>query len=264
MPLSEASSVRNDKRCYVIFAMIERQEYPKSVADAFMDAEKALAAIGVVKDSNLERYTLRGKTRYGLQGIKISIDVTPVNAGSAIRAIAKSDDIWDAGGKSAVKRFFEALGRADDPTYVPRKNALTPLQTTSRVIGFVAILLGVMALIHWEPGLEIEGATGKIRKEYAYNWSIDDAGRDLALSVWNAASKHRKINRIVVSVYLSSALLNDKYGNRLKDDVLMGHIPVNDLQEVRRYASEGAYSVSMAPIYAALVRKMDYSSYFER
>ena len=177
--------------------MITTQEYTKPVAEAFSDAQKALSAIGRVTNSDPIRHTLQGKTRYGLQGVKLQITITHSDAGSTVCASANSDDVWDAGGKSAVKRFHDALKSVDDPTYSPRKNGLTPLQTTAGVSAFLLILLGIMALIRWEPGLKIEGTTGNLRKEYAYHWQMDDAGRDIALSIWNTASKHREIDRVV-------------------------------------------------------------------
>ena len=130
------------------------------------------------------------------------------------------------------------------------------------LVAFIVIVAVITAIVD-KPELEIDGQTGKLRKTYTYTWSIDNAGRDIALSVWNAADKHREINQIIVSVYLSPVLLSDKYGKELKDSMLMGEIPVDDLNEVRRYTSEGSYSVSNKAIYAALMQNMDHANQFE-
>jgi hypothetical protein len=122
------------------------RKLPKSLAEAFADAEKALAIMGTVTSSNTSDCTLRGKTRYGLQSVKIAVSVRASGLTSIISATAQSDDVWNTGGKSAVERFYEALDNSDNPDYAPSRNGATPLRTLLAIAAFLLVLVGILAV----------------------------------------------------------------------------------------------------------------------
>jgi hypothetical protein len=128
----------------------------------------------------------------------------------------------------------------------------------------VVIVLSIIGAISecGGPSVEVAGGVAQLKKTYAPTYTAADIGRDIALDVYGVATNHADVNKIVVSVYLHpSGLLTDHYGHKLPDELLIGSITIDDIDEVRRYASEGAYSLDRKAIFAAQVSQMEYAKY---
>lgn len=117
--------------------------YAKPAPQAFSAAQKAVSAIGKVTSSNIGDYTINGKVRYGLQSVKLRVTIRPNGATSNVVAEAESDDLWNAGGKSVVNRFLEALDRSNDPKYVPDRQGMS----TGKLIVMIALFLMILVIL---------------------------------------------------------------------------------------------------------------------
>lgn len=118
--------------------------YAKPAPQTFSDAQRAISAIGKVTSSNIGDYTINGKVRYGLQSVKLRVTIHPNGATSKVIAEAESDDLWNAGGKSVVNRFLEALDRSNDPTYAPDRQGVS----TAKLIGMIALFLVIFLILY--------------------------------------------------------------------------------------------------------------------
>jgi hypothetical protein len=113
------------------------------------------------------------------------------------------------------------------------------------VVGCILVFQIIIAQIdeHLNPSLTIKGSTGKLHVIEYDAGTAKNAGWDVAREIWNAAREHPDLREIDVEVelHVAGGGLVDKYGNKVAGPYIMGVIPVRDLDEVRRYLSEGAY-----------------------
>jgi hypothetical protein len=88
--------------------------YDKPAAEALADLEKALRRIGKVKSVDPDKMTISGRTKFGLQTVKIEASVADVESGSIISLIGKSDDARGVGAQNGLERLVETMGHVDD------------------------------------------------------------------------------------------------------------------------------------------------------
>jgi hypothetical protein len=164
-----------------------------------------------------------------------------------------------------------------------RKSSQTPASTESnqakkpRMSAAGVVLLGGIALVafaciftlvgpvaesgHKSGGSRAIGGVLKLEKSYVPTYTVQNIGRDLALSVWNEVVDDSGVKTVVITVYLNpSGLFNDRYGNRVRGRLKMGEIVIRDVDEIRRYKTEGAYSVANKDWYSGQVGGMEYAS----
>ena len=123
--------------------------YDKSASETFVDVQKALDMIGKVKNSDNIALTIEGTSRYGLQSVKLKVKVTPQGEASSLAISAFSDDVWAAGAKNGIKRLQEVMANLGNPDYVPSKTGMKPASMAFRLMGFVFVLLIVVAILGW-------------------------------------------------------------------------------------------------------------------
>ena len=109
------------------------------------------------------------------------------------------------------------------------------------------------------PNAQITDGVATIKKTCIYLNTSTDVGAEIAIDVWSFARKHPKVKKIVVELSLNPALLTDKYGKELKEPMRMGSITMDNVDEVRRYENDGAYTLHQKGIFAALISQMDYA-----
>ena len=85
----------------------------------------------------------------------------------------------------------------------------------------------------------------------------------------DVAKANPKIKTIEVKVKLnkdSGGGLSDKYGHPLTEDIPMGTITLDDLDEVRKYVDSGSYAVdhSVQASYEAQIAAMPYGAQFTK
>ena len=84
-------------------------DYGKRPELAFEDLRQALSAIGKVEEADPEAMFLRGRTRFGLQRVRIKLRVASSVHGSTISIHALADDLWGMGAKKGIDKLITAL-----------------------------------------------------------------------------------------------------------------------------------------------------------
>lgn len=88
--------------------------YHKSAIGTLADLEKVLTRIGIVNSVDQTEYSIKGKTKYGLQTVKIEATINGIGDESVISFTAKSDDIGGVGAKDGLKRLIEMMSNVDN------------------------------------------------------------------------------------------------------------------------------------------------------
>jgi hypothetical protein len=123
----------------------QQAEYSKGPLETLADLERAWNLIGNVQSVDRTALSITGKTRYGLQTVKIQASVTGSETASKIRVVALSDDVGGVGAKDGVRRLLEALHNVDNPNYKPSKTGLSSTRLVLRIVFFLAIFL----IVYW-------------------------------------------------------------------------------------------------------------------
>jgi hypothetical protein len=76
---------------------------------AFAKATGAMAKAGKVIESDADAGFIRGTTRYGLQKVRLKINVEQSGEDSILNVEALGDDVWGKGGRSAIQQFRKAV-----------------------------------------------------------------------------------------------------------------------------------------------------------
>jgi hypothetical protein len=85
-------------------------QYPKSSLEALADLERAFSAIGKVVEISKSTMSITGKTRYGLQFVKLRVSVLDQgDAKSLIQIQGFGDDVWGGGARKGTDKLIRAL-----------------------------------------------------------------------------------------------------------------------------------------------------------
>jgi hypothetical protein len=76
---------------------------------AYARVRSALASVGKVTEEDETERFLRGSARYGLQKVRLKINVDGDQGGSVVRVRAQGDDLWGKAARTVVRRLSEAL-----------------------------------------------------------------------------------------------------------------------------------------------------------
>jgi hypothetical protein len=77
--------------------------------DVFAALASALETIGKVKETDESEGFIRGRTRYGLQVVRLKIHVTTgPDSGSHVSVEALADDVWGAGARKGIAKLRKA------------------------------------------------------------------------------------------------------------------------------------------------------------
>ena len=110
------------------------------------------------------------------------------------------------------------------------------------------------------PSITINGTTGTIKHSINSESTANLAGYEIAQLVYQAATKHPELREIAIDCDLMVAGgVVDKYGKTVDGPLNMGTIRVTDLDEVRKYADQGAYALHNADDYETQIRGFQYS-----
>lgn len=85
---------------------VGRKELPDQ---AFTKARAALASVGKVTEDDASEHFLRGTARYGLQKVRVKVNVEDADTGSTVRIRAQGDDVWGKAAKTVVQRLADAM-----------------------------------------------------------------------------------------------------------------------------------------------------------
>ena len=120
--------------------------YSKSADETFVDVQKALGMIGKVKNADKTTLTIEGTSKYGFQSVPLKVKITPQGKTSTISISGFSDDVWAGGAKKCIKRLLEAMGNLGNLDYKPIRTGMKPVNMALTGIGFILLLLVVMAI----------------------------------------------------------------------------------------------------------------------
>jgi hypothetical protein len=85
-------------------------QYPKSAIMALADLERAFSSIGKVVEISKLTMSVTGKTRYGLQSVKLRVSVLDQGDNkSLIQIQGFGDDIWGGGARKGTDKLIRAL-----------------------------------------------------------------------------------------------------------------------------------------------------------
>jgi hypothetical protein len=85
-------------------------QYPKSELETFADVERAFSSIGKVAEVSKLTLSLTGRTRYGLQSVKLRVSVLWQGEGrSLIQIQGFGDDVWGGGARKGTDKLIRAL-----------------------------------------------------------------------------------------------------------------------------------------------------------
>lgn len=84
-------------------------ELPEQPDVAYQRAREGLASIGKVIEEDSDQRFLRGTVRYGLQKVRMKVDVEPTDTGSLVRIRALADDVWGKAAKATMRKLAGAI-----------------------------------------------------------------------------------------------------------------------------------------------------------
>lgn len=127
--------------------------YSKTPMETFADIQEALSMIGKVENVDKASLTVEGTCRYGLQSVKLKMKITPQGETSITSISGFSDDVRAFGAKNCIKRLLEAMDNLGNLDYKPSRIGMKPASLMFRLIGFMLLLLVVVAALENLPWL---------------------------------------------------------------------------------------------------------------
>ncbi|MEA3327073.1 MAG: hypothetical protein U9R53_07155 [Chloroflexota bacterium] len=124
--------------------------YDKSQDETFKDLKDALERIGKVQDFDIDSGKFKGKTRYGLQKVKIEATLEARDNQTEITFHGKSDDAQGEGARKGIERLFETMGNLDNPEFSPSKSGISIGQVLANIlIIIIAFVIGFSIENQW-------------------------------------------------------------------------------------------------------------------
>ena len=85
-------------------------QYDENIDDTFSDVQRAFNKIGRVVETSPSIKSITGKTRYGLQSVKLRVSIVSNGADNSIVDVqAFGDDIWGGGARKGTEKLLRAL-----------------------------------------------------------------------------------------------------------------------------------------------------------
>jgi hypothetical protein len=86
-------------------------QYGKDRGAALADLQQAFAKVGSMVELNESTSTVVGRTRYGLQSVKLRVSVMdgPAEGTSVVTINGFGDDIWGGGARKGADKLVRAL-----------------------------------------------------------------------------------------------------------------------------------------------------------
>lgn len=85
-------------------------QYPRPALEALADLERAFSSIGKVVEISKLTMSLTGRTRYGLQSVKLQVSVLDQGTNQSLIQIQSfGDDIWGGGARKGTDKLLRAL-----------------------------------------------------------------------------------------------------------------------------------------------------------
>jgi len=140
------------------FKAVRELNYEKPPSETLSDIEKAFVLIGKVQKVDSEARKIQGKTKYGINRVKINAQVEVIDGKTKILFNGKSDDFGRIGLQKGIDNLINTMQNLDNTEYIPSKTAgVKPLWVISLVIEiFLAMIIGFgLRSVNFPPGLLI-------------------------------------------------------------------------------------------------------------
>ncbi len=122
--------------------------YPGDTASTLNDVAAALNKVGRMTTIDREKLFVEGRVWYGFQRVKLRVSMferDSLNTGIVVQG--SSDDVWNAGGRSATKRLIETLTHLNTPGYRPSRLGIHPAALFGVLCGFIIIMILIFRLL---------------------------------------------------------------------------------------------------------------------
>lgn len=123
------------------------------------------------------------------------------------------------------------------------------------VILIVALVIGLT--FFGGPDVKISNGVAHFREQGSWGYVTPEmVGTKMVAHVYEIATKHPEVQKIVVDIYYTKQDVADKYGREPDGDVVVGSVTIDDVAEVRRYKKVDFYSAQVHGTFAAEIRRM--------
>ena len=121
----------------------------KSPVETFNDLQSAFERIGKVQESDVESGRIKGKTKYGLQTVKITATLEAMEGQTKITFHGKSDDAQGIGAQKGIERLFETMQNLDNPDFQPSKTGISFAQVIANILAFIIGVIIYVSIDNW-------------------------------------------------------------------------------------------------------------------
>ncbi len=120
-------------------------ETQQDFATSLQVAKAALQKLG--KISNEQEHFFEGVVKYGFQRVKVRVSWVKYPNKTKFIVQAQSDDIWNAGGKSARERLVGLIRNYNNQGYKIDRLGVHPFVLVAIAIGFVFVVSLVVVFV---------------------------------------------------------------------------------------------------------------------
>ncbi|MBB5036162.1 hypothetical protein [Prosthecobacter dejongeii] len=123
--------------------MTQEHEYPKSAAEAFTDALKALELLGKVRYRNPEKGLIRAQVRHRLAKVNVSVQIAPQDDASLMTFQVTGSHAWTDVADAIAAKFASVLKTVSELGY--EKAQMIDRQERT-IVGWMVIILGLLVI----------------------------------------------------------------------------------------------------------------------
>ncbi len=173
---------------------------------------------------------------------------------------------------ASVKNDTEAPTSLSEPDSKPKRKGLGCGQGCL-VLGIAAFCGFLLILVYGaahegdpQSNVVITGATARCHLEILSENTPELAGETVAEEVYKVAVTYPQLAEIDIELELLPAggSFVDSYGHTVPGPYIMGTLPVNDLGEVRKYATAGSFGIAVQDAYAIRIMRLSYANFLKQ
>jgi len=130
------------------------------------------------------------------------------------------------------------------------------------VLIIIAVIISLIIVRLTEPELVqvTDDGIAMVKVTLDKHCDTDVASYALAEAIYETANKYLEVKKIIVSVYMSCKGLYDKHGNSFKEDMFMGRVIIDNVDEVREHTELGKYFLDNRFDFRLKILPMHYSN----
>lgn len=122
--------------------------YPANVSTALQDTVAALTRLGRVVKTDEKKQFIEGRVRYGISSVRLRVSMVERDSShTGIIIQGSSNDIWNAGGRSATNRLIETLTHLRTPGYRVDRLGMHPAALAGILCTVVVIVFFMVSIL---------------------------------------------------------------------------------------------------------------------